>query len=118
LAVELKRGLGDIQTSIDGSGIFRQGIHSVRTHSCTYEHGGFAPAQSTVRVTDNRHKRLQLPHEHVQTVPGSDERARATALWPAGQRAAPSSLSACSQIMKMKATNMGVSEKGRMSKTE
>src|SRR2546427_9060729 len=46
-------------------------------HSCTYEHAASAAAPSTVRVTDTRRERLQLPDEHVKTVPEGDERAHA-----------------------------------------
>ena len=104
LAMELEGGFGDIQANIDGGSFFRHDVHSVRSHSCTCERVVFAAAQSTVRVTDTRHERLQLLDEHVRTVPEGNERAHAAALRPAGRRAAPSSCLACSQTRKMKAT--------------
>src|ERR1700733_7953465 len=41
------------------------------------------------------------PRRTRATVPERDERARTAALWPAGQRAAPSSCLACRQTRKM-----------------
>jgi hypothetical protein len=102
LEVELKGGLGNIQAGIDGGGVFGHSRKSCSAHSCTYERAVFAAAQSTVRVTDNRHERLRLPREHVQTVQEGNEHARAAARRPAGRRAAPSSCLACSQTRKMK----------------
>jgi len=102
LEVELEGGLGNVQAGIDGGSWFRHNRASCSAHSCTYEHVGIAAAQSTVRVTDNRHERLRLPHEHVQTVPEGNEHARAAALRPAGRRAAPSSGLACRQTRRMK----------------
>jgi hypothetical protein len=100
--VELEGGLGNIQAGVDGGSFFRHSRKSCSAHSCTYEHVATAAAQSTVRVTDNRHERLRLPREHVQTVPEGNERARAAALRPAGRRAAPSSRLACRQTRRMK----------------
>jgi len=101
LEMELKRGLGNIQAGIDDGGVFGHSRKSCSAHSCTYEHAVFAAAQSTVRVTDNRHEWLRLLREHVQTVQEGNEHTRAAALRPAGRRAAPSCL-ACSQTRKRK----------------
>ena len=80
LEVELEGGLGNVEASVDEGSGFSHGVGSVRTHSCTYEHGGEPPAPSTVRVTDTRRERLQLPYERVVTVPESNERTRAAVL--------------------------------------
>jgi hypothetical protein len=103
LEVELEGGLGDVQAGVDGGSVFGHNRKSCSAHSCTYERVAHATAQSTVRVTDNRHERLWLPRERVQTVQEGNEHARAAALRPAGRRAAPSCL-AYSQTRKRNET--------------
>ena len=102
LEVELEGGLGDVQADIDCGVGFRHKVRSVRAQSCTYEHVVFAAAQSTVRVTDIRHERLRLPHEHVETVLGGNEHARAAGIPPAGGMPASSSCPAFNRARKMK----------------
>jgi hypothetical protein len=102
LEVELEGGLGDVQAGVDGREFFSHNLRSVRAHSCTCEHAGFAAAQSTVRVTDIRHEWLRLPDERARAVPEGNERTRAAAVPPAGGTAAPSSCLAGSQTRKMK----------------
>ena len=111
LEVELEGGLGNIQAGIDGGGIFGHSRKGCSAHSCTYERVVFAAAQSTVRVTDNRHERLWLPDERVQTVQEGNEHVRAAVLRPAGRRTAPS-CSAVSQTRKMKRTYKKVGMRG------
>ena len=83
LEVELEAGFGNVQAGVDDGRWRVQGVHSVGTHSCTYERGLVGPAPSTVRVTDMRRERLELPCERVVTVPEGNERARAAVLVPA-----------------------------------
>jgi hypothetical protein len=100
LEVELESGFGDVQASMDGRDVFVHSGDSVRAHSCTYEHVVMAAAPSTVRVTNIRYERFQLPREHVQTVPGCNELARPVVPRPAGRGTTPSFRMACSHTRK------------------
>lgn len=80
LEVELAAGFGKVQADVDDGRWRVQGVHSVGTQACTSERSLVGLAPSTVRVTDRRRERLELPCERVVTVPEGNERARAAVL--------------------------------------